>query len=40
MDRDPGPVLREDPLAERVLLAEPQSLHTGALEAEIEASDA
>jgi hypothetical protein len=36
----PGPVLGEDPLAERVLLAEPQSSHTGALKPEIEAADA
>jgi hypothetical protein len=40
MDRDSGPVLPEDPPTERVLLAEPQSSHTGALEAEIEAADA
>jgi hypothetical protein len=37
---DAGPVAREDALAEGVLLAEPHSAHTGALEAEVEPSDA
>jgi hypothetical protein len=32
-------MLREDPLAELVLLAEPHSSHTGALEAEVESPD-
>jgi hypothetical protein len=40
VDRDSGPVLPEDPLTERVLLAEPHSSHTGTLEAEIEPADA
>jgi hypothetical protein len=40
MDRDSGPMLPEDPLTERVLLAEPHSSHTGPLEAEVEAADA
>jgi hypothetical protein len=33
-------MLREDPLAERVLLAKPQSSHTGTLEPEVKAADA
>lgn len=40
MTGDSGPVLCEDPLAEGVLLAEPQSSHTRSLEPEIESSDA
>jgi hypothetical protein len=40
VDRDSGPMLPEDPLAERVLLAKPHSSHTGTLEAEIEPADA
>jgi hypothetical protein len=39
MTRDPGPVLREDPLAELVLLAEPHSAHTGALQAQVKSPD-
>jgi hypothetical protein len=39
MARDAGPVFREDPLAELVLLAEPHSAHTGTLEANVEAAD-
>jgi hypothetical protein len=37
---DTGPMLVEDPLAERVLLAEPHSSHAGPLEPEIEPADA
>jgi len=40
MTRDSGPVPGKDSLAERVLLAEPQSSHTGSLEPEVEAADA
>jgi hypothetical protein len=39
MTRDPGPVPGKDPLAEGVLLAEPQSAHTGSFEPEVESSD-
>jgi hypothetical protein len=39
MARDIGPVLREDPSAEGVLLAEPQSSHTDAFKAQVEAAD-
>jgi hypothetical protein len=39
MAGDPGPVLGEDPLAERVLLAEPHSSQTRPLEAKVEPAD-
>jgi hypothetical protein len=37
--RDPGPVLRKDPPAERVLLAEPHSSHSRTFEPEVEPAD-